>query len=112
MIPIGIFVQIRIYTAEGVSAELEKSKLEYLQASIVVTEAKRLMFPKLLVANMHDFATDMGSLVEWICNQLPASGSLRKSMAECLKGQSNSREISDIVGIIPCDFEFQYLLPV
>ncbi|XP_020261376.1 uncharacterized protein LOC109837505 isoform X1 [Asparagus officinalis] len=103
---------VRIYTADGVSSELEKSKLEYLQASIVVTGTKRLMIPKLLIENMHDFATDMASLLEWICNQLPSSWSLRKSMAECLKGQSNSREISDIVDIIPYDFEFQYLLPV
>ncbi|KAL7173703.1 hypothetical protein ACSBR2_033035 [Camellia fascicularis] len=55
---------VRIYTAEGIAAELEKSKLEYLQASIVVTSTKRIALPGLLLRNMHDFAKDMDSLVE------------------------------------------------
>ncbi|XP_058083723.1 uncharacterized protein LOC131231517 [Magnolia sinica] len=102
---------VRIYTADGISAELEKSKLEYLQASIVVTTTKRLMVPKLLLWNMANFAKDMDSLLEWTCNQLPASGSLKKSMVECLRRQ-NSGKISDVNEITPYDFEFQYLLAV
>ncbi|XP_077223737.1 uncharacterized protein LOC143857211 isoform X2 [Tasmannia lanceolata] len=100
---------VRIYTADGVSAELEKSKLEYLQASIVVTSTKRLMIPKLLIWNMLDVASDMESFVEWVCNQLPTSGSLRKSMMECLRDQNNGKT-EDIVKIMPYEFEFQYLL--
>ncbi|XP_073111249.1 uncharacterized protein [Elaeis guineensis] len=102
---------VKIYTSDNVLSELEKSKLEYLQASIVVTSTKRLMIPELLFSNMHDFAANLDSLVDWICNQLPTSWSLRKSMVECLKGKSNGK-ISDIVDIMPCDFEFQYLLPM
>ncbi|KAH7690399.1 Ternary complex factor MIP1 leucine-zipper-containing protein [Dioscorea alata] len=101
---------VRIYTAEGVISELEKAKLEYLQASIVVTSTRKLMIPKLLVLNMRELAKGLDSLVEWICNQLPTSGSLRKSIVECLRGHINGK-ISDVVGVIPCDMEFQYLLP-
>ncbi|KAJ0967332.1 hypothetical protein J5N97_024249 [Dioscorea zingiberensis] len=101
---------VRIYTAESVIGELEKAKLEYLQASIVVTSTRRLMIPKLLVSNMRELAEDLDSLVEWICNQLPTSGSLRKSIVECLRGHSNGK-MSEVVGVIPYDMEFQYLLP-
>ncbi|KAL0907603.1 hypothetical protein M5K25_022022 [Dendrobium thyrsiflorum] len=99
---------VKIYTSDGVSAELEKSKLEYLQASIVVTTSRRIMIPKLLFSNMSE---DLESLLEWICNQLPTSGTLRKSITDFIRGQSNGK-ISDIVDILPWDFEFQYLLPI
>lgn len=106
------YVQVKIYTAEGILAELERSKLEYLQASIVVTTTKRLAFPELLLRNMHDFAEEADSLVKWVCNQLPASGSLRKSMVECFKFRGNSGMLSTNVEKISYDFEFQYLLAI
>ncbi|KAL5709960.1 hypothetical protein ACHQM5_020581 [Ranunculus cassubicifolius] len=102
---------VRIYSASGISMELEKSKLDYLQAAIVVTNGKRLMLPELLLRNMFDFARDLDSLVEWVGHQLPTSGSLRKSMVECFRGRNVSK-LSDIVDKIPYDFEFQYLLSV
>ncbi|XP_040994902.1 uncharacterized protein LOC121241268 isoform X4 [Juglans microcarpa x Juglans regia] len=102
---------VRIYTADGVVAELEKSKLDYLQASIVVTNTKRIAFPELLLQNMLDFAVDTDSFVEWVCQQLPTSGSLRKSMVDCFRGHSCGK-ISSIVEKIPCDLEFQYLLAI
>lgn len=105
------YVQVRIYTADGVAAELEKAKLDYLQASIVVTSTKRIAFPELLLRNMLDFAVDTNSLVEWICQQLPTAGSLRKSLVDCFRGH-NSGKTSSIVEKIPYDFEFQYLLAI
>ncbi|XP_068640913.1 uncharacterized protein [Aristolochia californica] len=97
---------VRIYTADGVSNELEKAKLEYLQASIVVKSTKRLVIPRLLI----EFE-DTDSLVEWVCDQLPRSGSLRKSMVDCYRGQSNEK-IRDVVEIMPYEFDFQYLCAV
>ncbi|KAK4286431.1 hypothetical protein QN277_002988 [Acacia crassicarpa] len=102
---------VRIYTADGVITELERSKLDYLQASMMVTNTKRIAFPELLLRNMLDFAMDTDSLVEWVCNQLPTSGSLRKSMVDCFRGQTNVKA-STIVDKIPYDYEFQYLLSV
>lgn len=107
---VALIFQVRIYTAEGVVAELEKSKLEYLQASIVVTSTKKIVFPELLLGNMLDFAGDVDSLVQWVCHQLPTSGSLRKSMVDCFRGQISSAKISATVEKMPYDFEFQYLL--
>ncbi|KAG5515542.1 hypothetical protein RHGRI_036549 [Rhododendron griersonianum] len=104
---------VRIYTPEGVAAELEKSKLEYLQASIVVTSRKRIALPELLLQKMHDFAQDTDSLMEWVCHQLPASGSLRKSLVDCFRNLiASGGKVSAIVDKIPYDFEFQYLLYV
>lgn len=100
---------MRVYTGDGVAAELEKSKLEYLQASIVVTNGKKIAFPQLLLRNATDFATDAGSLVEWVCHQLPTSGTLRKSIVDCFRGHG-SGQVSMTVEKIPYDYEFQYLL--
>ncbi|KAK8952521.1 hypothetical protein KSP39_PZI004831 [Platanthera zijinensis] len=103
---------VKIYTADSVSAELEKSKLEYLQASIVVTASRRMMIPKLLFSSISDIkAASLESLLEWTCNQLPTSGALRKSIVDCVGGQNN-RKLSEIVDIMPCEYDFQYLLPM
>ncbi|MBA0807362.1 hypothetical protein Gohar_023170, partial [Gossypium harknessii] len=83
--------QVRIYTADGVAAELEKSKLEYLQASIAVTSTKKIALPELLLRNMFDFSVDMTSLVQWVCQQLPTSGSLRKSMVDCFRSHNSGK---------------------
>ncbi|KAF6993531.1 hypothetical protein CFC21_010407 [Triticum aestivum] len=99
---------LRIYKADRLMADLEKAKLDYLQASLVVTSTRRLMIPSLIHSNTHDFAKDMESLLRWICDQLPTSWSLRKSMADCLRGHL---KVEDVVEVIPYDYEFQYLLP-
>ncbi|KAL1811174.1 hypothetical protein ACET3Z_021239 [Daucus carota] len=104
---------VKIYTSD-VLAELERTKLEYLQASIVVTSSKRVLIPELLIRNMHELIgqnskNNMESLVEWVCHQLPASGSLRKSMVDCFRGLSSGK-LSRVVDKIPYEFEFQYLL--
>ncbi|KAG9441733.1 hypothetical protein H6P81_017587 [Aristolochia fimbriata] len=98
---------VRIYTAEGISNELEKSKLEYLQASIVVKSTKTVVIPRLLT----EFGKDTDSLVEWVCDQLPTSCSLRKSMVECYRGQGSGK-IKNVAEIMPYEFYFQYLLVV
>ncbi|KAL8496586.1 hypothetical protein ACS0TY_020323 [Phlomoides rotata] len=102
---------VKIYTADGVTNELERSKLEYLQAAIVVTSSKRIALPELLLRNMNDFASDKESLMEWVCQQLPTSGSLRKSIVDCFRGVHGGK-VSAIVEKIPFEFEFQYLLAI
>lgn len=103
---------LRIYKAERVMMDLEKAKLDYLQASLVVTSTRKLMIPSLIHSNMHDFAKDIESLLRWICEQLPTSWSLRKSMVDCLRGQHGHSKVEDVVEVIPYDYEFQYLLPM
>lgn len=99
-----------MYTGDGIVNELERAKLEYLQASIVVTSAKKIGLPELLLRNMNDFAQDLERMMEWLCQQLPTSGSLRKSMVDCFR--VNNAKVSSIVEKLPYEFEFQYLLPM
>ncbi|KAJ6309646.1 hypothetical protein OIU76_014562 [Salix suchowensis] len=103
---------VRVYTAEGVISELEKSKLEYLQASVVVTSTKKIAFPDLLLRNTLDFAMDTDTLVEWLCHHLPTSGTLRKSIVDCFRGHNIGKIPCITVEKIPYDFEFQYLLAI
>ncbi|KAL8154379.1 hypothetical protein V2J09_012139 [Rumex salicifolius] len=113
-------------SSPGVSviSELEKSKLDYLQASISVTNTKKIALPELLTQNMLEFASDMENLLEWVCHQLPTSGSLRKSIVDCFRlgnqqqannGASTTRNLtstSTIVINLPYEFDFQYLLAI
>eukprot|EP01018_Ginkgo_biloba_P021407 Gb_10011 [translate_table: standard] len=96
---------VRVYTAAEVEIELEVAKKEYLQAAISVTLKKKVLIPKLLDWYMRDFAKDTKSLLEWICEQLPSS--FRKAVEECLKGKKEF--ISQVIEVMPYEFDFRYL---
>jgi len=119
-----VVVQLRVYTAEDVSNELECAKLEYLESSVRVAGRKQraaVVVPKLLHWHMRDFADDAASLLEWVHSQLPrASGPLRRAIREVLGANvssSGSRAATPgpaakMVEVEPYDADFCYLLPV
>ncbi|KAL2555820.1 hypothetical protein Fot_00559 [Forsythia ovata] len=107
-------LQLRIYTADEVVNELERAKVEYLEASVGITSKKKILVPKLMQWHMKDFADDMDSLLEWIYSQLPhttrSNSSLKRLIMECLiNGETNK---SLLVEIQPYASEFRYLLPL
>ncbi|XP_050208803.1 uncharacterized protein LOC126659550 [Mercurialis annua] len=102
---------LRVYTPEEVVNELEKAKVEYLEASVGITSKKKIVIPKILKWHMKDFADDMDSLLEWIYSQLPRSGSLKRLMMECLMGETKSIS-TKIEQIQPYGSQFRYLLPL
>ncbi|CAJ1970901.1 unnamed protein product [Sphenostylis stenocarpa] len=75
---------LRVYTSDEVVNQLGRAKVEYLEASVGITNKRRILVPKLLEWHMHDFADEMESLLEWIYSQLPRSGSLKRATMECL----------------------------
>lgn len=104
-------LQLRVYTAEDVVSELEKAKVEFLEASVGVSCKRKIVVPKLLHCHMRDFADDVESLLEWIYSQLPRSGPLKLSIMECLNGDSKL-PIAKMVEIQPYESDFRYLLPL
>ncbi|XP_070681877.1 LOW QUALITY PROTEIN: uncharacterized protein [Malus domestica] len=102
---------LRVYTSDDIVNELERAKLEYLEASVEVTSKKKIVVPELLQWHMLDFADSMESLLEWIYSQLQRSGSLKRSIIECLNGETKS-PISKMVEVQPYESEFRYLLPL
>ncbi|CAA0809408.1 Protein of unknown function- DUF547 [Striga hermonthica] len=102
---------LRYYTPDEVMNELEKAKVEYLEASIGITSRKKILVPKLMQWHMKDFADDMESLLEWIYSQLPYTSSLKRLIMECLNGQTQSPS-QKLVEIQPYAPEFRYLIPV
>ena len=104
-------MQLRVYTSDEIVNELERAKVEYLEASVGVTSKKRIMLPKLLQWHMRDFADDIDSLLEWIYSQLPQSGSLKRLIMECLIGETKS-PVNKIAEVHPHESEFRYLLPL
>ncbi|GLT89047.1 hypothetical protein SLE2022_070500 [Rubroshorea leprosula] len=102
---------LRVYTSDEVVNELGRARVEYLQASVGVTNKRKIIVPKLLQWHMQDFADDMESLLEWIYSQLPRSGSLKTLIMECLNRETKS-PVKKIVEVQPYEFEFRYLLPL
>ncbi|KAK6117904.1 hypothetical protein DH2020_048352 [Rehmannia glutinosa] len=98
------------YTPDEVMNELEKAKVEYLEASVGITSRKKILVPKLMQWHMKDFADDMESLLEWIYSQLPYSSSLKRLMTECLNGETQSPS-QKLIEIQPYASEFRYLIP-
>ncbi|WOL14901.1 hypothetical protein Cni_G23682 [Canna indica] len=101
---------LRVYTAEDVVNELERAKIEYLEASVSITSKKKIILPKLLHWHMRDFADDMESLLEWIYSQLPSSVPIKKMLKECLSRDPRI-PLAKMVEIQPYGAEFRYLLP-
>ncbi|PUZ58034.1 hypothetical protein GQ55_5G477300 [Panicum hallii var. hallii] len=114
---------LRVYTAEDVSNELERAKVEYLESTVRVAGRRQraaVVVPKLLHWHMRDFADDAASLLEWVHSQLPrASGPLRRAIREVLgagsgsgRGAATPAPAAKMVEVEPYDAEFCYLLPV
>ncbi|KAL2317229.1 hypothetical protein Fmac_031105 [Flemingia macrophylla] len=102
---------LRVYSSEEVVNQLERAKTEYLEASIGITNKRKIIVPKILQWHMHDFADEMESLLEWIYSQLPRSGSLKRATMECLLRETKY-PMSKMVEIQPYESEFRYLLPL
>ncbi|KAF8075693.1 hypothetical protein N665_1072s0020 [Sinapis alba] len=105
---------LRVYTAEDVVNELIKARTEYLEASIGISGRKKIVIPRFLHKRLRDFAEDEGSLVEWICSQLPPVQrclQLKETAIEWLnkKGESS---LNKLVEVRPHEYEFRYLLPL
>jgi hypothetical protein len=120
-------VQVRVYTAEEVSSELEAAKVEYLERCVRVAGARRkktkskagaaaatIVLPKLLHWHMRCFADDVESLLEWVHSQLPRATrapELKRAIRELLhRGRPPMPE--KMVEIEPYDADFRYLLPL
>uniref|UniRef100_A0A453DYS2 Uncharacterized protein n=1 Tax=Aegilops tauschii subsp. strangulata TaxID=200361 RepID=A0A453DYS2_AEGTS len=120
-------VQVRVYTAEEVSSELEAAKVEYLERCVRVAGARRkkakskaaagaatIVLPKLLHWHMRCFADDVESLLEWVHSQLPRATrapELKRAIRELLhRGRPPAPE--KMVEIEPYDADFRYLLPL
>lgn len=101
---------MRFYTPEEVMNELEKAKVEYLEASVGITCKKKILIPKLMQWHMKDFADDIESLLEWIYSQLPYQSSLKRLIMECLNGETQCAP-QKLIQIQPYVSEFRYLLP-
>ncbi|KAL6858829.1 hypothetical protein ACP4OV_017831 [Aristida adscensionis] len=100
---------VRVYTAAHVEEELAAAKRDYLQAAVGVPPAPGgLAIPKLLHWYLPDFAKDVGSLVDWVCLQLPA-GELQRDAVRAVDAGRRSAAPRH-VRVLPYEFRFRYLL--
>jgi hypothetical protein len=123
-----IQVQVRVYTVEEVSSEMEAAKVEYLERCVQVvasngarrkktklTATVTVVLPKLLHWHMRCFADDVGSLLEWVHSQLPRTTKapeLKRAIRDLLLHHGRTPMPEKMVEIEPYDSEFCYLLPL
>jgi hypothetical protein len=99
-----MYMQLLVYTAEDVSNELERAKVEYLESWVRVAGRRQLaVLPRLLHWHMRHFADDAASLLEWVHTQLPR-GPLKRAVREVLSNKL-------VVEVEPYDADFCYMLP-
>ncbi|XP_010486974.1 PREDICTED: uncharacterized protein LOC104765019 [Camelina sativa] len=106
---------LRVYTAEDVVNELIKARTEYLEASIGISGRKKIMIPSFLQKRLRDFAEDEGSLVEWICSQLPPVQrclQLKETAMEWLNKKGTEAQLKKLVEVRAHEYEFRYLFPL
>ncbi|ONK61105.1 uncharacterized protein A4U43_C08F26300 [Asparagus officinalis] len=97
---------VRIFTADNIHDELQKSMRDYIQASIGISDKGKLLVPKLL----HSFARGIvedSLLVDWICRYLTPDQVtvVRDSTSQKKQRLLGVRSFS----IIPFDSRFRYL---
>jgi hypothetical protein len=86
-----MYMQLLVYTAEDVSNELERAKVEYLESWVRVAGRRQLaVLPRLLHWHMRHFADDAASLLEWVHTQLPR-GPLKRAVRRSSPTSSSSR---------------------
>lgn len=97
---------VRVFTADNVRGQLQKSMRDYIQASIGISDNGKLLVPKLL----HSFASGIvedSLLVDWICRYLTPDqvSVVRDSTTQKKHRLLGVRSFS----IIPFDSRFRYL---
>ncbi|KAK9682738.1 hypothetical protein RND81_10G093100 [Saponaria officinalis] len=99
---------VRVYTASQIESELETAKKEYIQAAVGISKDDKFIIPKLLDWYQLDFANNLPSLLDWICQQIPDE--LRNEARNCLQRTTTNAPVSESVEVVPYDFTFRYLI--
>ncbi|XVF61131.1 hypothetical protein PTKIN_Ptkin08bG0104600 [Pterospermum kingtungense] len=79
---------VRVYTATHAEEELETAKRDYLQAAVAISRSNKLIIPKLMDRYLLDFAKHLGSLLDWVCLQLP--NEVRNEALKCLETKASA----------------------
>lgn len=99
-------MQIRVFKANDIQYDLHNSMLDYIRASIGISEKGKLLVPKLLHSYTKGIVED-SLLVDWICRHLSTDqiAIVRESTSQRKQRLLGVRSFS----IIPYDSRFRYL---
>jgi hypothetical protein len=102
---IFIGIQIRIFSARNVKAELQMCMSDYIRAAVGINEKGKLLVPKLLHSYAKGIVED-SLLVDWISNQLTHD----QIMAILSALQKRQRLLgARSFTVVPFDTKFRYL---
>ncbi|XP_042457976.1 uncharacterized protein LOC122042099 isoform X2 [Zingiber officinale] len=97
---------IRVFKADNIQHELDNSMLDYIRASIGISEKGKLLVPKLLHSYTNGIVED-SLLVDWICHHLSPNqvAIVRESTLQWKQRLLGAQSFS----ITPYDSRFRYL---
>lgn len=97
---------IRVYSARNVRSELELAKLDFLQASVRIRHENKVLLPRILEWYARELALNHSTLLELVCQNVPAQLQARIRHCIQMKPHKNSAHCLEW---IPYSFGFRYI---
>lgn len=98
-------MQLRVYTAKNVLAELETAKKDFLQANVLAKNSKKIHLPKILERYAKETSLDNDDLLKWVSENV--NRKMHESIKEC--SDSKNKKASQIIEWLPYHTKFRYV---
>ena len=95
-----------MYTAKNVASELEKAKIEFLQASIVVKNQRKVLIPRILERYAKEASLSNQDLLQFASENVETE--LGEAIKKCVE-LNKRKKISQIIQWLPCNTRFMYI---
>ncbi|XP_078176682.1 uncharacterized protein LOC144571307 isoform X2 [Carex rostrata] len=97
---------MRMYTAKNVASELEKAKIEFLQASIVVKNQRKVLIPRIIERYAKEASLSNQDLLQFACENVETE--LGEAIKKCVE-LNKRKKISQIIEWLPYNTRFMYI---
>lgn len=97
---------IRVYSARNVRSELELAKLDFLQASVRIRGESKVLLPRILEWYARELAINPSTLLELVCQNVPAQ--LQARIRRCIQLKPH-KSSAHCLEWIPYSFGFRYI---
>jgi hypothetical protein len=101
-----ITLQLRVYTAKKIMEELERAKLEFLQATMVVRESKKVFLPRLVERYAREACLGPDDVLPWAHREGGVADGRKQDAAQ--RPSWSRRKAAQAVEWLPYSVRFRY----
>jgi hypothetical protein len=99
-------LQLRVYTAKKIMEELERAKLEFLQATMVVRESKKVFLPRLVERYAREACLGPDDVLPWAHREGGVADGRKQDAAQ--RPSWSRRKAAQAVEWLPYSVRFRY----